>query len=268
MAPDGGNARVRIPMEEPGRTLRGDALRRTLSRDSALRSYQDLVVGSHAWATTLRYELFVAWGALVPGAAGVLLRRLLWPSLLHHCGSGVVWGHGVDLRHPGRMWIGNRVAIDAGCLLDAKGCAPGEFRIEDDALISRGCILSGKESRVHIGARANIGARCALYSSGGLEIGADTLLAADCYVGGGLYATDGDPDRPMSQQPAPARGVSIGPGCWLGAGAVVIDGVRIGAGSVVAAGAVVTRDVGERLIVAGVPAAPIRTREPARSEPA
>jgi acetyltransferase-like isoleucine patch superfamily enzyme len=247
-------------MDESGRALRGDALRERLGGDSALRAYQDLVVGSRSLWTTLGYELAVAWGGLVPGAAGVLLRRLLWPSLLHHCGRGVVWGHGVVLRHPGRMWIGERVAVDDGCFLDAKGCEPGEFRIEDDVLISRDCVISGKESRVHIGARANLGARCALYSSAGLEIGADTLLAAHCYVGGGRYATDGDPERPMSQQPLAARGVSIGPGCWLGAGAVVLDGVRIGAGSMVAAGAVVTHDVAERQIVAGVPAAPIRAR--------
>jgi acetyltransferase-like isoleucine patch superfamily enzyme len=41
---------------------------------------------------------------------------------------------------------------------------------------------------------------------------------------------------------------------WLGAHAVVLAGVSIGNGAVIGAGAVVTRDVSEQTIVAGVPA--------------
>ena len=99
-----------------------------------------------------------------------------------------------------------------------------------------------------------------MYSSGGIRIGADTMLAANCYVGGGRYDPHGSCEIPMSQQELPARGVVIEEDCWLGAGAVVIDGVRVGKGSVVAAGAVVTRDVPAYSIVAGIPARPVGQR--------
>ena len=51
--------------------------------------------------------------------------------------------------------------------------------------------------------------------------------------------------------------VHIGERVFIGAEAVVMPGVSIGADAIVAAGAVVTRDVAEGCIVAGVPAVPI-----------
>ena len=41
---------------------------------------------------------------------------------------------------------------------------------------------------------------------------------------------------------------------WIGAGAIILPGVRIGKMSIVGAGAVVTKDVPEKTVVAGVPA--------------
>jgi hypothetical protein len=60
-----------------------------------------------------------------------------------------------------------------------------------------------------------------------------------------------------------ARRTVLGPDCWIGHGAIVRPDVTVGAGAVVAAGAVVTRDVAPYMIVAGVPAAPLRPRFPA-----
>lgn len=54
--------------------------------------------------------------------------------------------------------------------------------------------------------------------------------------------------------------VNVGNDVWVGAGAMVLDGVRIGDGAIVAAGAVVTRDVEPYAIVGGVPARVIRYR--------
>lgn len=55
-------------------------------------------------------------------------------------------------------------------------------------------------------------------------------------------------------------GTTLGADAWIGAAAVVRAGIRIGHGAVVAAGAVVTKDVADYEIVAGVPARRIRMR--------
>ncbi|MEI6099356.1 MAG: chloramphenicol acetyltransferase [Alphaproteobacteria bacterium] len=52
----------------------------------------------------------------------------------------------------------------------------------------------------------------------------------------------------------------IGPDTWIGHGAIIKPDVTIGAGAVIAAGAVVTRDVAPYMIMAGVPATPLRAR--------
>ncbi len=56
------------------------------------------------------------------------------------------------------------------------------------------------------------------------------------------------------------KNISIGNDVWVGANAVVLDGVTIATGAVVAAGAVVTKDVAPYTIVAGVPATPKKKR--------
>ena len=57
-----------------------------------------------------------------------------------------------------------------------------------------------------------------------------------------------------------ARNTVIGPDTWLGHGVIVKPDVTIGAGAVIAAGAVVTKDVPPYMIMAGVPAKPLRPR--------
>lgn len=57
-----------------------------------------------------------------------------------------------------------------------------------------------------------------------------------------------------------ARPVTIGHDVWVGANAVVLQGVTLGTGSVVAAGAVVTKDVEPYSVVGGVPARVLRRR--------
>lgn len=57
-----------------------------------------------------------------------------------------------------------------------------------------------------------------------------------------------------------SRRTVIGPDTWLGHGVIVKPEVTIGAGAVIASGAVVTKDVPPYMIVAGVPAQPLRAR--------
>ena len=74
------------------------------------------------------------------------------------------------------------------------------------------------------------------------------------------YYWDDAADDPAFFAARQSRRTTLGPDTWIGHGAVIKPDVTIGAGAVVAAGAVVTRDVAPYMIVAGVPAQPLRAR--------
>lgn len=62
-------------------------------------------------------------------------------------------------------------------------------------------------------------------------------------------------DQPNFNMTAP---IEIGDNVWIGLNATILKGVKVGNGSVIGAGAVVTKDVPENCLVAGVPAKVIR----------
>lgn len=73
------------------------------------------------------------------------------------------------------------------------------------------------------------------------------------------YFDDAGNDETWFDQRRSRRAV-IGHDTWIGHGAQVRPDVTIGHGAVVAGGAIVTRDVAPYMIVAGIPAAPLRAR--------
>ena len=69
----------------------------------------------------------------------------------------------------------------------------------------------------------------------------------------------------MLAQERTSRGVTLGAGVWMGAGAKVLDGVTIGEHAVVGAGAVVRDDIPPHAIAVGLPARVVSTRAPGAS---
>jgi phosphonate metabolism protein (transferase hexapeptide repeat family) len=74
------------------------------------------------------------------------------------------------------------------------------------------------------------------------------------------YYWDDAEDDPAFFAARAARRTTLGPDCWIGHGAIIKPEITLGAGAIVASGAVVTKDVGPFMIVAGCPATPIRAR--------
>jgi acetyltransferase-like isoleucine patch superfamily enzyme len=243
---------------------------------SALKRYQNVVVGSSSLGFTFKFEVTTSLFSGLPGALGLLLRQKFYKSLFHKVGKGVLYGRNVTVRHPQKIDLGNSVVISDGCLLDARGNMNSGIRLANGVVLSQNVLLICKDSEVNddsstgltgdggirIGNNVGIGANSSMYAVGGntIEIGDYVLIGPYTYIGGHSYSFDRI-DIPIALQGLNLRGgTCIEEGAWLGARSTVMDGVTIGKGAIVAAGSVVTKDVPSYSIVAGVPAKVIRYR--------
>jgi acetyltransferase-like isoleucine patch superfamily enzyme/acyl-coenzyme A thioesterase PaaI-like protein len=156
------------------------------------------------------------------------------------------------------------VEIGEGCFVAPEArilAEPGRaVRMGPGSSIAADAFLHGP---VVLGAEVSVNVRASLDGgSSGIAIGDGTRIAS----GAAIYAFDHGtaPDRPIRAQPVRSVGIRIGADVWIGANAGVTDGVVIGDHAVIGMGAVVTRDVPDWAIAAGVPARVIGDRRSAR----
>jgi len=108
-----------------------------------------------------------------------------------------------------------------------------------------------------IGKNVFINSGCRFQDQGGIIIGDDALIGHNVVLATLNHGFA--PDKRKDLHPAP---IVIGNNVWIGANATVLPGVTIGDNAVIAAGAVVTKDVPENAIVAGVPAKIVKYIDP------
>jgi len=229
-------------------------------KQSMLDQYKEFFVGLDGWGALLKYELITSLFGIFPGGAGLLFRSKTYRTLFAYMGRGVQWGPNVSIRHAYKMHIGDKTAVDGDCMLCARGCDEGGFRIGEGVIISRGTIIQSKRGNIEIGDGCSIGVQCYFAGVDDMRIGKNVLIAGQCFIGGGRYPMERN-GIPMKDQGAYSNGpTEIGDDVWIGAGVTILDNVKVGEGSIVGAGAVVTKDVAPYSIVGGVPAKVIGTR--------
>lgn len=205
-------------------------------------------------------------------------------------GAGSELGSGAVL-HAGTI-LGARCFVEDGAVLgkrpklragsSAEGLELEDLRLADEAkicagavvyagaMIGRGAIVGDQaqvRERASVGERsvvgrascvdfaARVGARVLIQT--GVYVTAGSIVEDDVFLGPGVVTTN---DNAMARHPAGAAlaGPVFRRACRVGGGAVLLPGVEVGEEAFVAAGAVVTRDVGSRELVRGVPARVVR----------
>ncbi len=129
--------------------------------------------------------------------------------------------------------------------------------------IGHGTKIRAHEGEVSIGAKTVLGQECTISSFQHVSIG------RECIVADRVMLIDFDHgvvevDRPIRAQGIYKRDVRVGHNVWIGYGACFLRGVTVGDNAVIGTSSVVTGDVPDNAVCAGVPARVLRMRDAPR----
>ena len=132
------------------------------------------------------------------------------------------------------------------------------------AWIGHGCKIRVHEGEVRIGAKTVLGQECTISAYRHVSIGRECVVADRVML---IDFDHGvvDVERPIRLQGIYKRDVRVGNNCWIGYGVCVLRGVTVGNNCVLGTSAVVTHDVPDDSVAAGIPARVIRRRETPRT---
>ncbi len=125
------------------------------------------------------------------------------------------------------------------------------FSLGKRSIIESYSCINNAVGDVTIGDNVRVGLHATII--GPVSIGNHVIIAQNVTISA-LNHNFGKTDKYIDAQGITTRNITIGDDVWIGANAVILSGVKIGSHSVVAAGAVVTKDVPEGMLAAGVPA--------------
>jgi acetyltransferase-like isoleucine patch superfamily enzyme len=177
-------------------------------------------------------------------------------ALLINGNSLLYLGKNISIINKGTFSLGAR--MPRGFLVSRKPCAL-EMN-ENSKLVVNGFVTTGSGVIISLGRNAV------------LEIGNDVSINSDskliCYtnmkIGDGstisweVEIRDCDFHKIVRDDFVVSKPIEIGSNVWIGSRATVLKGVKIGNGAMIATGSVVTKDVPENCLVAGVPSRVIR----------
>jgi acetyltransferase-like isoleucine patch superfamily enzyme len=106
---------------------------------------------------------------------------------------------------------------------------------------------------IKIGKNVFINHACSFLDMGGITIEDEVLIGPKVNL-----ITENHPLDPGDRRALLTKPIVIKRRAWIGAGVTILPGVTIGENAVLAAGAVVSRDVPDNTVVAGVPAKHIK----------
>jgi acetyltransferase-like isoleucine patch superfamily enzyme len=181
------------------------------------------------------WERITSWGAIGPhDTAGRRFGHFGEGSIICFPTNTIFNEHYIHIG-AGTM-LGPNITLSAGMM-------PGQQCISDPV--------------VRIGDRCLIGKGSGIVGHFSIEIGNDVWTGHHVYITDQNHGYE-DVTKPISLQTQPERSVVVGDGSWLGHGTIVLPGARIGRHVAVGANSVVTGELPDYCVAAGVPARVVR----------
>lgn len=178
--------------------------------------------------------------------------------------NSVFIGRKVKVIEKKQLVIGEKTKLQDSVYIDAfskKGVFIGENVVigRNTRIECTGGLQSAGKG-IKIGNRTTFGNDCTFGAAGGIEIG-DDVVAGQFIRFHSENHNFNDKTKLIREQGVTHKGIKIGNNCWIGAGAVFLDGAELGNGCVVGANAVITKKFSSDAVIAGVPARVIGYRD-------
>lgn len=176
-------------------------------------------------------------------------QTLLWNAYskeIGKLGTESCVGRGLQLRGGKYMQIGDRFTAGVGLTLQAWDSYAGERF----------------QPKLTIGDNAFLADYIQISCAHEIQIGNNVLIGQSVYISDNSH---GDADAnvcgipPLDRMLTSKGPVVIGENVWIGRCSTILSGVRIGDNAIIGANSVVTHDVPDNCVVAGVPARVIKT---------
>jgi carbonic anhydrase/acetyltransferase-like protein (isoleucine patch superfamily) len=182
---------------------------------------------------------------------GHLVAASSLPVVAYAAGPMTARTHGTGQFDPSELG-----ALGPGCVIEAEVLVwqPATVRLGAGVYVGHRTMLRGDtRGELVIGDGSWIGQECFMHSAGSIRIGRRVGVGPRVMILTSTHQETASP-APITAAPIEFAPVEIGDGCDVGIGAILLPGTRLGAGVQVGAGAVVTGEVPDGAIVAGVPA--------------
>lgn len=136
---------------------------------------------------------------------------------------------------------GHRPRLGARVFIADSARVIGDVELGDDVNLWFGCVLRGDVGKITVGARSNVQDLACLHMTGGVS---NVVVGVEVTIGHGAIV----------------HGATVGDGCLIGMGSILLDNVELGAESIVGAGAVLTANkrFAPRSLVLGNPGRLVR----------
>lgn len=179
-------------------------------------------------------------------------KHFYWSKRLARLGEGTFLSRGVRVQGGERVVVGRDCFVGHGVMFFGNTSPPKMLTIGDRVIIREFAYLSATNGEIAIGDGTFVGPMTTIYGNGGVFVGQNVLLAAQCCIASINHRFE-ERHLPIARQGLDCRPVVIEDDVWVGANVTIVPGVTIGRGAVIGAGAVVSKDIPPDTVAVGAP---------------